>query len=107
MPLMDRRRFLRDSASAFAAGGIGLYHRLALAARSNGGRPLSPLPGHHPARAKSLIFVSLTGGFSHVDTFDFKPKLKADHKKTVSAPSLRDVTTLPLLGSHFEFTPRA
>ncbi len=106
MPLMDRRRFLRDSASAFAAGGIGLYHRLALAARSNGGRPLSPLPGHHPARAKSLIFVSLTGGFSHVDTFDFKPKLKADHKKTVSAPSLRDVTTLPLLGSPFEFTPR-
>jgi len=106
MPLMDRRRFLRTSASALAAGGIGLYGRLALAARSNGGRVLAPLPGHHPARAKNLIFVSLTGGFSHVDTFDHKPKLKADHRKTVTAAGLRDVTTQPLLGSPFEFTPR-
>jgi len=76
---------------------------LAWAARQNGGHPLAPQPTHHPARAKHLIFAFLTGGFSHVDTFDHKPKLQSDHGKTISAESLRDVTTQPLRGSPFKF----
>ena len=31
---------------------------------------------HHPARAKSVIFVFLEGGPSHIDTFDPKPALE-------------------------------
>src|SRR5438034_72178 len=41
--------------------------------------PLAPRPAHFPARAKQVIFVFLSGGFSQLDTFDFKPKLIADH----------------------------
>src|SRR3954471_23653329 len=32
-------------------------------------------PLHHPARAKRVIFLYQAGGPSHLETFDFKPKL--------------------------------
>jgi Protein of unknown function (DUF1501) len=38
--------------------------------------PLSPHTGHHPARAKRIIFLFMNGGPSHVDTFDPKPDLE-------------------------------
>jgi hypothetical protein len=41
--------------------------------------PLAPRPGHVRARARSVIFLYSTGGASHVDTFDHKPRLYADH----------------------------
>jgi hypothetical protein len=43
--------------------------------------PLAPKPGHHPAKAKRVIFLMMEGGPSHVDTFDPKPKLKELHLK--------------------------
>jgi hypothetical protein len=36
---------------------------------------------HFPAKAKRLILISLPGGFSHVDSFDYKPALEANHGK--------------------------
>lgn len=43
--------------------------------------PLAPRESHHPAKAKSVIFIFSNGGVSHMDTFDFKPKLfEADGK---------------------------
>jgi hypothetical protein len=97
----SRRDFLTRSAAALA--GLGLYERLALAAQLHDGHALAPRPGHCPARARHLIFVFLTGGFSHVDTFDPKPRLRAEQGKTVSAVHLRGSDTLPLLGSPFRF----
>jgi hypothetical protein len=38
-------------------------------------------PLHHPARAKRVIFLYQAGGPSHLETFDFKPKLKEMHGK--------------------------
>lgn len=46
--------------------------------------PLAPRSPHFPARAKRVIFLYMTGGVSHVDTFDPKPKLLADHGRTVT-----------------------
>ncbi len=37
--------------------------------------PLAPKPPQLPAKAKSVIFLFMYGGPSHVDTFDYKPKL--------------------------------
>jgi len=45
--------------------------------------PLSPKPTHFPAKAKCVIFLYMSGGVSHVDSFDPKPKLLADAGKTV------------------------
>jgi hypothetical protein len=40
--------------------------------------PLAPKQPHFPARAKRVIWLYMTGGASHVDTFDYKPRLIAD-----------------------------
>ncbi|MFT5110070.1 MAG: hypothetical protein ACI8XO_004431 [Verrucomicrobiales bacterium] len=45
--------------------------------------PLAAKRPHFPARAKNVIFLFMTGGVSHVDTFDPKPKLTADVGKEV------------------------
>jgi hypothetical protein len=103
-PTTRRREFLKSAGLGLAAGGIGLRRALALAAETQGGHPLAPRLSNHPARAKQLIVVFLTGGFSHVDTFDPKPRLKIDQGKSVSAVHLRGTDVLPLMASPFRFT---
>jgi hypothetical protein len=103
---MRRRTFLKCIPAGLAAG--GLYPLLSRAAAENGGHPLAPRPTHFPPKAKHLLFVFLTGGFSHVDTFDPKPKLKTDHGKTVPGRDLRESADRPyfLIASPFSFSPR-
>jgi uncharacterized protein (DUF1501 family) len=102
-PNIDRRTFLGGCAAGTAAW--ALRQRLAWAAEVNQGHPLAPRAGHFEPKARKLIFVFLTGGFSHVDTFDPKPKLAADQGKTVDKSELRGPITQPLLGSPFKFSP--
>jgi hypothetical protein len=96
---INRRAFLGRSAAAAAAGELALRQQLSLAAALHGGHPLAPRPGHFPPQAKHLILFFFTGGLSHVDTFDYKPKLQEDHGKKVSGSSR------PLKGSLWKFRP--
>lgn len=57
--------------------------------------PLAPKPTHFKAKAKRVIMLFMQGGPSHVDTFDYKPKLQRDSGK----PGERGM----LLGSPFKF----
>jgi hypothetical protein len=98
-----RRDFLQCTCAGLATGGLGLYRTLALAAESHGGHALAPRPAHFVPRAKNLIFIFLTGGFSHVDTFDHKPRLKTDHGKITPSVDLRGTGKLPLMASPFKF----
>ena len=41
-------------------------------------------PPHHPAKARRVIQIVLTGGYSQVDTFDYKPELPSLHGKTLN-----------------------
>jgi hypothetical protein len=70
----DRRHFLRSAGAGF--GSIALAAMLAdeskLLADTD---PLAPKAPHFPARAKRVIFLFMSGGPSHVDTFDPKPGL--------------------------------
>ncbi|MEJ7636908.1 MAG: DUF1501 domain-containing protein [Singulisphaera sp.] len=77
---------------------MGLYRDLSIAAAANAGHPLAPRPGHVPAKAKNLIVFFMTGGFSHLDTFDYKPKLQRDHDKSVGKRKV--------LASPYSFRPR-
>jgi Protein of unknown function (DUF1501) len=54
------------------------------AAPANDSDPLAPRPTHFPPRAKRVIFLYMSGGVSHVDSWDPKPKLFADAGKTVA-----------------------
>ena len=53
---------------------------------ANDADPLAPKAPHFPARAKRVIFMNLSGGVSHVDSFDYKPRLFADHNKSFIVP---------------------
>ena len=48
---------------------------------ANAQKPQRP---HYPAKAKSVIFLFMYGGPSHIDTFDHKPKLNALDGKTIA-----------------------
>lgn len=77
-----RREFLKRASGGFGSLALaGLWNELQ--ARPTG--PLEARPGHIPASADRVIFLYSTGGVSHVDTFDHKPRLKADHGKSVEA----------------------
>lgn len=96
---VDRRAFLGRTAAA--AVGLGLYERLSLAAQLNGGHPLAPRPGHFPAKAKHLVVFFMTGGMSHLDTFDYKPLLNRDHDKPLTKDG-----KLKIRGLQYAFRPR-
>ena len=45
--------------------------------------PLAPKSTHFPAKAKRIILLHMSGGVSHVDSWDPKPQLFADAGKTI------------------------
>lgn len=61
--------------------------------------PLAPKEPHFAAKAKRVIFLYMSGGVSHVDSFDPKPKLITDHGKTIKNGKF-------LSRPHWEFKPR-
>jgi len=65
---------------------------------------------HFPAKAKNVIFLFMTGGVSHVDTFDPKPALHRDHGKEIKAdhPEIKDrpgYEKIYLKRPQWEFSP--
>src|SRR5262245_26952116 len=56
--------------------------------------PLPPVAPHFSPKAKRIIFVLSGGGVSHLDTFDPKPKLVADHGKTMTFEQEPGMVTL-------------
>lgn len=71
---IDRRDFLRKSAFGFGAAALGSLIARDLPAASIES-PLAPKRAHFPAQAKRVIFLFMTGGPSHLETFDPKPEL--------------------------------
>src|SRR5436189_5222549 len=80
--LLSRRDLLLSAGAGF--GGLALAHLLPsslLSATAPSPQPLAPKTPHVPPRAKSIIFLFMEGGPSHLDTFDPKPLLKELHGK--------------------------
>lgn len=86
-PLFSRREALRRS-----AGGLGAIALAAMLAEdsnavpqtSRPSDPLLPKQPHFAPKAKRVIFLYMTGGVSHVDSFDHKPALIAGQGKTIT-----------------------
>ncbi|MFO0883102.1 MAG: DUF1501 domain-containing protein [Pirellulales bacterium] len=49
-----------------------------------------PAP-HHPAKAKRVIQICLCGGFSHLDSFDYKPELAKRHGQSLGGSDKPEV----------------
>jgi hypothetical protein len=70
--------FSRRTALKSAAAGFGYLAFAGLSTwAAEKDNPLAPKKTHFPARAKRVIFLCMEGAPSHVDTFDYKPKLPA------------------------------
>ena len=80
----SRRALLQRAAGGFAAIALRALLSETAATAATASDPLAPRPPHFAAKAKRVIFLFMTGGVSHVDSFDPKPNLIKDHGKTVA-----------------------
>src|ERR1700720_547033 len=74
-PVASRREFFRRAGSGLA--GIALASLLEQEGKTGSlpVDPLAPKQPHHAPKAKSVIWLFMEGGPSHLDTFEPKPKL--------------------------------
>ena len=95
--MSSRREFL-----ARTANGFGALAALSLNALSAKGATRAP---HHPAKAKSVIFLFMDGGPSQMDSFDPKPRLTKDQgqKLPFQPPTTVFNISDKILGSPFAF----
>src|SRR5437588_169544 len=95
-----RREFLRSAGGGFgtiALAALLADHGLLLGdagaeSPSAALNPLAPRPPHHQARAKRVIFLFMSGGPSHLETFDPRPELQRLHGQRLP-PSFGPVKT--------------
>ena len=100
----SRRSFLQTSANGFGYLAFSALAARAAQGAASGG-PLAVKPQHFPARAKHVIFLCMQGGPSHVDTFDYKPKLVADAGNAAPAAAGR-YGRASLLAPQWKFSQR-
>ncbi len=85
-----RREFLWQTGAGF--GAVALADMLsrdgffssASAADNTSANPLAAKPPHFAPKAKSIIFLFMYGGPSHIDTFDYKPNMIGQDGKTIA-----------------------
>src|SRR5688572_1201862 len=88
----SRRQMIRSLVS----GSVllpGIVSQLLAEETASALNPLAPRAPHFPGKAKRVIFIYLTGGVSHIDAFDPKPRLVAENGKN------------KLLGPQWKFQP--
>ncbi|MED5400087.1 MAG: DUF1501 domain-containing protein, partial [Planctomycetota bacterium] len=104
--MSHRRQFLSGLGAGFGSLALaGLLAEEAMAVDS--GDVLTPRPSRVAPRAKRVIMLFMFGGPSHIDSFDPKPRLVAEHGRPLPFAKPR-VLSFPLrhgnlVGSPFGF----
>src|SRR5436190_4635854 len=110
LQIQTRRHFLQQG--AFSLGGVALATLLAEGKTPGADASDNPLAAKKPplpARAKSVIYLHMSGAPPQHDLFDYKPKLKELHLKPCPPELLKGQRfafikgTPLLLGSPYEF----
>jgi hypothetical protein len=77
LPISSRREFLLRGGSGLSALALAsLLPQNGMAAEGRKGDLLAPRPPHYAPKAKSVIWLFMEGGPSHIDLFDPKPELE-------------------------------
>jgi hypothetical protein len=89
---VTRRTFLADTGMGFTGLALGamLFKDGILRADESSWQPPNGNP-HFAPRAKSVIWIFLCGGVSHVESFDVKPELNKYGGKSISETPYKDV----------------
>ncbi len=95
MSIRSRREILASAGRGFGAVAASTLLPSAFGAESS----LAPKQPHQAARAKSVIFLYMHGGVSHVDTWDPKPELSRLSGQTLPASFVKGLKT-----SRIDFT---
>ncbi|MDG1895718.1 MAG: DUF1501 domain-containing protein [Fuerstiella sp.] len=106
--MTSRRDFLERSSTGFGAVALaGLMNDSALADSTELPAGAGLQQTHHEPKAKRVIFCFMSGGVSHVDSFDPKPKLKDLHGKPMPVTIERTQfnNNGNIMASPFDFTP--
>ena len=93
----DRRTFLSD----VGMGMTGLALGSMLAGEEVAGHEVSPAESHFAPKAKSVIWLFMTGGVSHMESFDPKPALNKYANMNLSQTPLKDVFDAPFVKKNF------
>lgn len=92
----SRRQFLHA-----AGGGFGAMAFASMLQANDGGMPtLGAVKPHHKATAKSVIFLFMEGGPSHIDLFDPKPELTKQNGKPLPASFGKVITPMGTGGNN-------
>ena len=81
MQFLTRRQILQQAGAGF--GALGLQSLLASDGVLHPANPLAPRAPHFAPKAKSVIFLFMYGGPSHVDLLDPKPELAKWHGRPI------------------------
>src|SRR5690349_16967024 len=93
--LISRRQALKATACGFGY--------VALAGLAHAANPLAAKRPHHPAKAKRVIFIFMQGGPSHVDTFDYKPRLEREDGRMLPFDDARTLARTRTVTNHRVF----
>jgi hypothetical protein len=91
-PGVHRRTFLADLGMGFTGLVLGALLHEDCVARASAERGWTPPDGkpHFPPKAKSVIWLFMNGGVSHLESFDPKPMLTKYAGKTIGETPFKD-----------------
>jgi hypothetical protein len=93
-----RRAFLADVGMGFTGLALGaMLFRDGVGRAADGASATGPLTVSAPPKAKSVIWIFLIGGMSHLETFDPKPALDKHSGKEIGATPYKDALASPYL----------
>lgn len=93
----DVSQLSRREALSRAMAGVGAaaFPKMGSAAEGVTAAASSPRAPHHTPRAKHVIVLYMSGGYSHVDTFDPKPRLTREHDRSIGIEDRAAVSGTP------------
>src|SRR6478609_4830869 len=96
---INRRVFLADCGMGFTGLVLGTMFQRDKIIRAGTHEGWAPPDGkpHFPPKAKNVIWIFLTGGVSHLESFDPKPALNKYAGMTIGETPYKDVLDSPLV----------
>jgi hypothetical protein len=102
----SRREFFSQAGSGLAGIALGSLLAQDRVQAAKSADPLAAKKPHHAPKAKSVIWLFMEGGPSHIDLFDPKPKLNELHGRPMPESFGKPITAMGTAGNTLMGSPR-